>query len=165
MKTGKLDYNYQTKRVGLLTNEDLFDYDFHCGDCFQIRINGNWQDTRIESKRFNVLSYRNRYTNRRTVWKSYSYIIIKQERSGIIKPLLFICLSYYFHLLLNCNFTALTTLSDKYYYYLTTIVLKAIYGTNWYTQYHIATNIINFLAYLLFLDFPSLLLPYFQWHT
>lgn len=45
---GRLGYNSQNDRYGLLVS-DLWEYDgFHCGECLQVRIDGEWVDTRME---------------------------------------------------------------------------------------------------------------------
>lgn len=45
--SGKLGYNEQTQRYALLKG-DLFANDFHCGDCFSVKVKGEWIPTRIE---------------------------------------------------------------------------------------------------------------------
>lgn len=45
---GRLGYNYQNERYGLLIS-DLWEYDgFHCGECLQVMVDGNWIDTSFE---------------------------------------------------------------------------------------------------------------------
>ena len=44
----RLGYNETTQRFGLLKSDLFVDDGFHCGDCFQVKINGEWIDTRIE---------------------------------------------------------------------------------------------------------------------
>lgn len=45
---GRLGYNEGNGRYGLLIS-DLWEYDgFHCGECLQIQINGEWMDTSFE---------------------------------------------------------------------------------------------------------------------
>lgn len=48
MQEGYLGYNYKNKRYGFLVR-DLWENDgFHCGDTFEVKINGEWVKTRIE---------------------------------------------------------------------------------------------------------------------
>ena len=48
MKEGRLGYNQQNNRYGLLIS-DLWEHDgFHCGDCMEVLIDGKWIPTRIE---------------------------------------------------------------------------------------------------------------------
>ena len=48
MKEGRLGYNQQNNRYGLLIS-DLWEHDgFHCGDCMEVLIDGKWISTRIE---------------------------------------------------------------------------------------------------------------------
>ena len=48
MKEGYLGWNYQEKRYGMLIS-DLWEITgFHCGECFEVLINGEWKPTRIE---------------------------------------------------------------------------------------------------------------------
>lgn len=48
MKEGRLGYNQQNDRYGLLIS-DLWEHDgFHCGDCMEVLIDGKWIPTRIE---------------------------------------------------------------------------------------------------------------------
>ena len=45
---GRLGYNHDNDRYGLLVS-DLWEYDgFHCGECLQVKINGEWKDTSME---------------------------------------------------------------------------------------------------------------------
>lgn len=45
---GRLGYNDRNDRYGLLVS-DLWEYDgFHCGDCLQIKLDGEWIDTSFE---------------------------------------------------------------------------------------------------------------------
>lgn len=44
---GRLGYNMQTERYGLLVS-DLFEKEFHCGDMLEVLINGEWETDRIE---------------------------------------------------------------------------------------------------------------------
>lgn len=48
-KTGKLSYNYENERYGILDRMDLWlDSGLHCGECFEVFINGEWVADRIE---------------------------------------------------------------------------------------------------------------------
>lgn len=48
-KTGKLGYNYDEKRMGILDRMDLWaDTGLHCGETFEVFINGEWVADRIE---------------------------------------------------------------------------------------------------------------------
>lgn len=45
---GRLGYNSQNDRYGLLVS-DLWEYDgFHCGECLQIWVEDEWIDTSME---------------------------------------------------------------------------------------------------------------------
>lgn len=45
---GKLGYNQDNDRYGLLVS-DVWEYDgFHCGECLQVQVNGEWVDTSME---------------------------------------------------------------------------------------------------------------------
>jgi hypothetical protein len=45
---GRLGYNSQNDRYGLLVS-DLWEYSgFHCGECLQVQIDGEWVDTSME---------------------------------------------------------------------------------------------------------------------
>ena len=47
-KQGRLGYNSTNDRYGLLIS-DLWEIQgFHCGDCFEVLIEGEWVPTRIE---------------------------------------------------------------------------------------------------------------------
>ncbi len=53
---GYLGYNSENKRYGMLVR-DLWEIDgFHCGDCFEVYLEGKWIPTRIE------------YTNQFDMW-------------------------------------------------------------------------------------------------
>lgn len=46
--TGRLGYNYENDRYGLLVS-DLWEYDgFHCGECLEVRVNDEWVKTCME---------------------------------------------------------------------------------------------------------------------
>ena len=48
MKEGRLGYNSDNKRYGLLIS-DLWERDgFHCGECMEVMVEGEWVPTRIE---------------------------------------------------------------------------------------------------------------------
>lgn len=49
MKEGKLSYNYENDRYGIINSSDLWAIDgLHCGDTFAIFINDEWVEDRIE---------------------------------------------------------------------------------------------------------------------
>ena len=45
---GRLGYNSQNDRYGLLVSDLWEDSGFHCGECLQVQIDGEWVDTRME---------------------------------------------------------------------------------------------------------------------
>lgn len=45
---GRLGYNFQNDRYGLLVSDLWEDNGFHCGECLQVQINGKWIDTSME---------------------------------------------------------------------------------------------------------------------
>lgn len=48
MTRGRLGYNYENDRYGLLVS-DLWENDgFHCGETMEVMVGGNWIPTRIE---------------------------------------------------------------------------------------------------------------------
>lgn len=50
-KTGILGYNYNNERFGILNSMDLWEDDgLHCGECFEVFVNGKWIQDRIEMK-------------------------------------------------------------------------------------------------------------------
>ena len=51
MKEGYLGWNYKEKRYGMLDRDLWVIAGFHCGDCFEVFINGEWKPTRIELAR------------------------------------------------------------------------------------------------------------------
>lgn len=52
---GRLGYNADNDRYGLLIS-DLWEHSgFHCGECLQVQINGEWIDTSFE------MSWKNGY--------------------------------------------------------------------------------------------------------
>lgn len=51
-KIGRLGYNYNNDRYGVLNNMDLWeDEGLHCGECFDALVNDEWISDRIEMKR------------------------------------------------------------------------------------------------------------------
>lgn len=52
MKEGKLSYNYENDRYGIINNSDLWAVDgLHCGDTFAVLVNDEWLKDRIEMDR------------------------------------------------------------------------------------------------------------------
>ena len=48
MIEGRLGYNSENGRYGLLV-ADLWEHEgFHCGECFEVMVDGKWVDTRME---------------------------------------------------------------------------------------------------------------------
>lgn len=48
-KTGRLGYNYNNDRMGILDRMDLWaDDGLHCGECFEVFLNGEWVADRLE---------------------------------------------------------------------------------------------------------------------
>lgn len=48
-KTGILGYNYNNDRFGILNAMDLWEDDgLHCGETFEVFINGEWVADRLE---------------------------------------------------------------------------------------------------------------------
>lgn len=51
IKEGRMGYNSQNDRFGLLIN-DLWEIEgFHCGEAIDILVNGEWLHTRVEMQR------------------------------------------------------------------------------------------------------------------
>ena len=50
MVTGRLKYNYDNGRYGLIVSGDWEKQGFHCGDTMEVLIDGDWIKTRIEMK-------------------------------------------------------------------------------------------------------------------
>ena len=48
MKQGRLGYNNNNKRYGVLSMDLWIDSGLHCGDCLQVLIDDKWIDTRME---------------------------------------------------------------------------------------------------------------------
>ncbi|MGL6186308.1 MAG: DUF5348 domain-containing protein [Clostridium chrysemydis] len=52
MKEGKLFYNEDNDRIGIIDNMDLWVEDgFHCGDGLEVKINDEWVPESIEMDR------------------------------------------------------------------------------------------------------------------
>lgn len=45
---GRLGYNCENDRYGLLVSDLWEDNGFHCGECLQVQIDGEWVDTSME---------------------------------------------------------------------------------------------------------------------
>ena len=45
---GRLGYNINNNRYGLLVADLWEDNGFHCGECLQVQIDGKWIDTSFE---------------------------------------------------------------------------------------------------------------------
>ena len=48
MDTGVLVYDIIQKRIDIRFGLEEFYGGLHCGECFQVEINGMWVDTRVE---------------------------------------------------------------------------------------------------------------------
>ena len=48
MSQGTLCYNYDNDRYGLIVGGEWKEDGFHCGDCMQVMVEGEWTPTRIE---------------------------------------------------------------------------------------------------------------------
>ena len=48
MKQGALTYNEETDRYRIRFNLTSYSSDLHCGQCFEVFVNGHWKPTRIE---------------------------------------------------------------------------------------------------------------------
>ena len=46
--TGRLDYNLENDRYGLLVSDLWANEGFHCGECLEVMLDGKWQPTRME---------------------------------------------------------------------------------------------------------------------
>lgn len=52
MKEGKLSYNYENDRYGIINSLDLWDNEgLHCGESFHVLLNDEWIADRIEMDR------------------------------------------------------------------------------------------------------------------
>jgi hypothetical protein len=47
MKAGQFQYDGISRRM-IMGAHDEREYEFHCGDCFEIQIEGKWYPVRIE---------------------------------------------------------------------------------------------------------------------
>lgn len=47
-RVGKLGYNKQNDRFGILIDDLWVDDGLHCGECFEIFVDGEWSVDRIE---------------------------------------------------------------------------------------------------------------------
>lgn len=47
-KTGRLIYDFIQDRYDIYYGGEDYHGGLHCGDCFQVKINNVWKDTRIE---------------------------------------------------------------------------------------------------------------------
>lgn len=52
--TGRLGYNVDNGRYGLLVTDLWEKTGFHCGETLQVEINGEWVDTRMEMESGNT---------------------------------------------------------------------------------------------------------------
>lgn len=48
MTEGRLGYNSSNDRYGLLVSDIWENTGFHCGECFEVMVDGKWVETRIE---------------------------------------------------------------------------------------------------------------------
>ncbi len=48
MIEGRLGYNSENDRYGLLVSDLWENPGFHCGECFEVMVDGKWIPTRIE---------------------------------------------------------------------------------------------------------------------
>lgn len=48
MNEGRLYYNAENKRYGLMIRGEWYIDGFHCGDTLEVWIDGKWQPTRVE---------------------------------------------------------------------------------------------------------------------
>ena len=48
MKQGALTYNEETDRSRIRCILTSYSSDLHCGQCFEVLVNGHWKPTRIE---------------------------------------------------------------------------------------------------------------------
>lgn len=46
--TGRLGYNGENERYGLLVSDLWEDTGFHCGECLEVMVDGEWVQTRME---------------------------------------------------------------------------------------------------------------------
>ena len=48
MREGRLGYNYENGRYGLLSMDLWIDTGFHCGECMEVLVEDQWVQTRME---------------------------------------------------------------------------------------------------------------------
>ena len=48
MREGRLEYNYENGRYGLLSMDLWIDTGFHCGECMEVLVDDQWVQTRME---------------------------------------------------------------------------------------------------------------------
>ena len=48
MREGRLGYNSNNGRYGILSSDLWIDTGLHCGECLQILMDGKWVETRME---------------------------------------------------------------------------------------------------------------------
>lgn len=48
MREGRLGYNYENGRYGLLSMDLWIDTGFHCGECMEVLVDDQWVRTRME---------------------------------------------------------------------------------------------------------------------
>ena len=48
MREGRLGYNYENGRYGLLSMDLWIDTGFHCGECMEVLVDDQWVKTRME---------------------------------------------------------------------------------------------------------------------
>lgn len=48
MAVGRLGYNSENGRYGLLVSDLWEDTGFHCGECLEVMVDGKWVKTRME---------------------------------------------------------------------------------------------------------------------
>ena len=48
MREGRLGYNYENGRYGLLSMDLWIDTGFHCGECMEVLVDEHWVQTRME---------------------------------------------------------------------------------------------------------------------
>ena len=48
MREGRLGYNYENGRYGLLSMDLWIDSGFHCGECMEVLVDDQWVQTRME---------------------------------------------------------------------------------------------------------------------
>ena len=52
MREGRLEYNYENGRYGLLSMDLWIDTGFHCGECMEVLVDDQWVLTRMEMNWF-----------------------------------------------------------------------------------------------------------------